>query len=196
MISLNQILEAFLVLFAIIDVFAAMPTVIKLKKQGKTVSASRAGIFSTIMLLVFFYVGDAMLKLFHIDLPSFAVAGSIVIFVIGLEMTLNIHIFRDNKTQGADATFIPVVFPLLTGAGVFTTVLSIRAQYADINMLIAMALNVLVIYLVIRLIDYIEKFLGDALIYMMQKFFGIILLSIALKLFVTNLTYLINQITM
>lgn len=194
MFSTNQILEAFLVLFAIIDVFAAVPTVIELKKQGKTVSASRAGLYSTVMLLVFFYVGDAMLRLFHIDLPSFAVAGSIVIFVIGLEMTLNIRIFRDSKTQGSDATFIPVVFPLLTGAGVFTTVLSIRAQYSDINMLIAMGLNIIVIYFVILLIDYIEKFLGDALIYMIQKFFGVILLAIALKLFITNITYIVEQI--
>lgn len=194
MFNTNQILEAFLVLFAIIDVFAAVPTVIELKKQGKTVSASRAGLYSTIMLLVFFYVGDAMLRLFHIDLPSFAVAGSIVIFVIGLEMTLNIRIFRDSKTQGSDATFIPVVFPLLTGAGVFTTVLSIRAQYSDINMLIAMGLNIIVVYFVILLIDYIEKFLGDALIYMIQKFFGVILLSIALKLFITNITYIVEQI--
>lgn len=194
MFNTNQILEAFLVLFAIIDVFAAVPTVIELKKQGKIVSASRAGLYSTIMLLVFFYVGDAMLRLFHIDLPSFAVAGSIVIFVIGLEMTLNIRIFRDSKTQGNDATFIPVVFPLLTGAGVFTTVLSIRAQYSDINMLIAMGLNIIVVYFVILLIDYIEKFLGDALIYMIQKFFGVILLAIALKLFITNITYIVEQI--
>ncbi len=194
MLDWNQILGAFLVLFAIIDVFAAMPTIINLKKSGKNISAYKASIYSSIMLLAFFYVGDIMLRLFHIDLPSFAVAGSIVIFVIGLEMTLNIRIFKDSKTQGNDATFIPVVFPLLTGAGVFTTVLSIRAQYTDLNMIIAMGLNVFIIYITIALIDYIEKFLGDAIIYMMQKFFGVILLSIALKLFVTNITYLIAQI--
>ncbi len=194
MFDLNQVLGAFLVLFAIIDAFASLPTIITLKKKGKIISAPRAALYSSIMLLAFFYIGDAMLKLFHIDLPSFAVAGSIVIFVIGLEMTLNIHIFRDSKTQGNDATFIPVVFPLLTGAGVFTTVLSIRAQYTDLNMLIAMGLNVLVIYIIIASIDYIEKFLGDAVIYMMQKFFGVILLSIALKLFITNITYIVEQI--
>jgi multiple antibiotic resistance protein len=194
MLDWNQILGAFLVLFAIIDVFAAMPTVIDLKKKGKTISATKAALYSSIMLLMFFYVGDAMLKLFHIDVPSFAVAGSIVIFVIGLEMTLNIHIFRDSKTQGNDATFIPVVFPLLTGAGVFTTLLSIRAQYSDLNMIIAMALNVFVIYLILSSIDYIEKFLGDAVIYMMQKFFGVILLSIAMKLFITNITYIVEHI--
>lgn len=194
MLNVNEIIGAFLVLFAIIDAFAAMPTIINLKKQGKTISASKAALYSSVMLLIFFYVGDAMLRLFHIDLPSFAVAGSIVIFVIGLEMTLNIAIFRDSKTEGNDATFIPVVFPLLTGAGVFTTVLSIRAQYADINMLIAMGLNVVLIFIIIASIDYIEKFLGDAIIYMMQKFFGVILLSIALKLFITNITYIVEQI--
>lgn len=194
MLNVNEIIGAFLVLFAIIDAFAAMPTIINLKKQGKTISASKAALYSSMMLLIFFYVGDAMLRLFHIDLPSFAVAGSIVIFVIGLEMTLNIAIFRDSKTEGNDATFIPVVFPLLTGAGVFTTVLSIRAQYADINMLIAMGLNVVLIFIIIASIDYIEKFLGDAIIYMMQKFFGVILLSIALKLFITNITYIVEQI--
>lgn len=194
MLNVNEIIGAFLVLFAIIDAFAAMPTIINLKKQGKTISASKAALYSSVMLLIFFYVGDAMLRLFHIDLPSFAVAGSIVIFVIGLEMTLNIAIFRDSKTEGNDATFIPVVFPLLTGAGVFTTVLSIRAQYADINMLIAMGLNVALIFIIIASIDYIEKFLGDAIIYMIQKFFGVILLSIALKLFITNITYIVEQI--
>ncbi len=194
MLNVNEIIGAFLVLFAIIDAFAAMPTIINLKKQGKTISASKAALYSSVMLLIFFYVGDVMLRLFHIDLPSFAVAGSIVIFVIGLEMTLNIAIFRDSKTEGNDATFIPVVFPLLTGAGVFTTVLSIRAQYADINMLIAMGLNVVLIFIIIASIDYIEKFLGDAIIYMMQKFFGVILLSIALKLFITNITYIVEQI--
>lgn len=194
MLNVNEIIGAFLVLFAIIDAFAAMPTIINLKKQGKAISASKAALYSSVMLLIFFYVGDAMLRLFHIDLPSFAVAGSIVIFVIGLEMTLNIAIFRDSKTEGNDATFIPVVFPLLTGAGVFTTVLSIRAQYADINMLIAMGLNVALIFIIIASIDYIEKFLGDAIIYMMQKFFGVILLSIALKLFITNITYIVEQI--
>lgn len=194
MLNVNEIIGAFLVLFAIIDAFAAMPTIINLKKQGKTISASKAALYSSVMLLIFFYVGDVMLRLFHIDLPSFAVAGSIVIFVIGLEMTLNIAIFRDSKTEGNDATFIPVVFPLLTGAGVFTTVLSIRAQYADINMLIAMGLNVALIFIIIASIDYIEKFLGDAIIYMMQKFFGVILLSIALKLFITNITYIVEQI--
>ena len=194
MLNVNEIIGAFLVLFAIIDAFAAMPTIINLKKQGKTISASKAALYSSVMLLIFFYVGDVMLRLFLIDLPSFAVAGSIVIFVIGLEMTLNIAIFRDSKTEGNDATFIPVVFPLLTGAGVFTTVLSIRAQYADINMLIAMGLNVVLIFIIIASIDYIEKFLGDAIIYMMQKFFGVILLSIALKLFITNITYIVEQI--
>ena len=194
MLNVNEIIGAFLVLFAIIDAFAAMPTIINLKKQGKTISASKAALYSSVMLLIFFYVGDVMLRLFHIDLPSFAVAGSIVIFVIGLEMTLNIAIFRDSKTEGNDATFIPVVFPLLTGAGVFTTVLSIRAQYTDINMLIAMGLNVALIFIIIASIDYIEKFLGDAIIYMMQKFFGVILLSIALKLFITNITYIVEQI--
>ena len=194
MLDWNQILGAFLVLFAIIDAFAAMPTVIDLKKKVKTISAPKAALYSSIMLLMFFYVRDAMLKLFHIDVPSFAVAGSIVIFVIGLEMTLNIRIFRDSKTQGNDATFIPVVFPLLTGAGVFTTLLSIRAQYSDLNMIIAMALNVFVIYLILSSVDYIEKFLGDAVIYMMQKFFGVILLSIAMKLFITNITYIVEHI--
>ena len=194
MLDINQILGAFLVLFAIIDAFAAMPTVINLKKKGKIISAPRAAFYSLIMLLMFFYVGDAMLKLFHIDVPSFAVAGSIVIFVIGLEMTLNIRIFRDSKTQGNDATFIPVVFPLLTGAGVFTTLLSIRAQYSDLNMIIAMLLNVVVIYIILSSVEYIEKFLGDAVIYMMQKFFGVILLSIAMKLFITNITYIVEHI--
>ena len=125
-------------------------------------------------------------------MPDTVIAA--IVLVAACAIIVGIRIFRDSKTQGNDATFIPVVFPLLTGAGVFTTLLSIRAQYSDLNMIIAMALNVFVIYLILSSVDYIEKFLGDAVIYIMQKFFGVILLSIAMKLFITNITYIVEHI--
>ena len=125
-------------------------------------------------------------------MSSFAIAGSLIIFLFGLEMILDVEIFKSNGPSNVkDATFIPIVFPLLTGAGVLTTVLSIRSQYNDINMLLAMLMNIVVIYFVLSSVEKIEKRLGKNMIYMLQKFFGIILIAIAVKLFIANVTILI-----
>lgn len=193
--NFQQFLSAFLVIFAAIDCIGAIPSILATKRRGSYVDPKKAAICSTIMLFGFFYIGEAFLSLFHLDISSFAIAGSLVVFAIGVEMILDVEIFKSSgPTNSKDATFIPVVFPLLTGAGVLTTLLSIRSQFSDINMLVAMIANVIIIYFVLRFIEKIEAWLGKSTIYMLQKFFGIILLAMAVKLFITNVTLLISKI--
>lgn len=194
--SFQQFLSVFLVLFAAIDSIGVIPVILKTKRKGSLINPKRAALYSAIMLFGFFYIGEAFLSLFHLDISSFAIAGSLVIFVIGMEMILDIEIFKsEGPTVTKDATFMPIVFPLLTGAGVLTTVLTIRSQYDDINMLLAMLANIAVIFFTLKFIEKIEAILGKGVIYMMQKFFGIILLAMAIKLFITNVTLLVEKIS-
>lgn len=192
--NIQDFLSAFIVLFAILDLPGALPVIINIQKKGQRINPLWAALSSFLLLIGFFYVGEAFLNLFGLDISSFAIAGSIVIFLIGLEMTLDIDLFKENAQSQNDATFVPVVFPLLVGAGVLTTLLSIRAQYATVNIITALLANVVCIYLTLKMLPKIDKILGPGIIYILKKFFGIILLSIAMKLFVTNVTLLIGQI--
>ena len=132
----QQFLSAFLVIFAAIDCIGSIPTILSTKRRGAIVNPNKATICAMVMLFGFFYIGEAFLSLFHLDISSFAIAGSLIIFLFGMEMILDVEIFKSNGPSNVkDATFIPIVFPLLTGAGVLTTILSIRSQYSDINML-------------------------------------------------------------
>ncbi len=192
--NLRQFISAFVVLFAVIDAPGAIPVILKLKRGGKTVLAEKASALSLLMFLGFFYVGEAFLNLFKLDISSFAVAGSLIIFIMALEMILDIDIFREKPDMPKDATFIPVVFPLFAGAGSLTTLLSIRAQFSDINIICAILANIVIIYGVIKMAKRLNLMLGNGFIYMLQKFFGIILLAISVKLFTTNITVLIEHI--
>ena len=152
----------------------------------------KATVISFVLLIGFFYAGDMMLKLFHVDIESFAVAGAFVIFLMSLEMILDVEIFK-NQGPIKEATLVPLVFPLLAGAGAFTTLLSLRSEYAPVNIVIALVLNMVWVYVVLKLTDRIERFLGKGGIYVIRKFFGIILLAISARLFTANLTLLIEQ---
>lgn len=192
--NMQQFVSAFFVLFAIIDILGSIPIIITLRKKGKQIKPSKTAALAFLMFILFFYVGEAFLDLFHVDISSFAVAGSLIIFVMALEMILDIDIFKSREDAPKDSSFFPVVFPLIAGAGALTTLLSIRSQYADINVLAAVVCNIIVVYLVLKLTKRIEKLLGAGIIYMFQKFFGIILLAISVKLFTTNLTFMIENI--
>ena len=192
--NIQEFISAFVVLFAVIDVTGSIPIFLSLKKKGKKINALKAALFSLIMFMGFFYVGEAFLHLFHVDISSFAIAGSLIIFVMSMEMILDIEIFKNSPDSPKDATFIPVVFPLIAGAGGLTTLLSIRSQYADINIILAVLLNVLWVYIVLKLSKKIDRILGAGTIYMLQKFFGIILLAISVKLFTHNLAILLKDI--
>jgi len=192
-LSLQEIASAFIVLFAVIDVLGSTPIIIDLKKQGRPVSAPKATILSTVLLLLFFFAGDALLRLFSVDIASFAVAGSLVIFLMSLEMILDVVIFK-NQGPIKSATLIPIVFPLIAGAGSFTTLLSLRAEYAQINIIIALLLNMLLVYLVLKLTERAEHIISQAAIYLLRKFFGIILLAISVRLFTANISTLVSNV--
>ena len=190
----QEFVSAFVVLFAVIDITGSIPVILTLKKRGKKINAAKAALLALIMFFIFFFVGEAFLNLFNVDISSFAVAGSFIIFIVALVMILDIEIFKDTPDAPKDATFVPVVFPLIAGAGALTTLLSIRAQYNDINILLAVICNMVIVYLVLKLTKRIERMLGAGFIYMLQKFFGIILLAISVKLFTTNITFLVEHI--
>ena len=193
--DIAQFTGAFVVLFAIIDIVGTLPVIINLQHNGRNVSASRASWISLFLFVGFMYMGEAFLSLFGLDVSSFAVAGSIIVFIIAMEMVLDISIFRQDPSVGNDATFTPVVFPLIAGAGSFTTLLSIRSQYSDFNILLAIMANVLIVYVVLKSARKLEKILSPGVICIFQKAFGIILLSISVKLFTSNLTLMINKMT-
>ncbi|MBQ7540048.1 MAG: MarC family protein [Bacteroidaceae bacterium] len=191
-LSWEQIASAFLVLFAIIDVLGSTPIFISLKERGRPINALKATLLSTVLLVAFYYAGDAALKFFNVDIQSFAVAGAVLIFIVALEMLLDIEIFKYSGPS-KEATLIPVVFPLIAGAGAFTTLLSLKAEYASTNIMIGLALNMIFVYIVIRAADKINRYVSQNIIYVLRKFFGVILLAIAVRLFTTNLLTLINS---
>ncbi len=192
--NIQDFVSCFFVLFAIIDLPGAIPIILNLRKKGKSIKPKKTSLLSLLMFFVFFYVGDAFLSLFSVDITSFAIAGSLIIFVMAIEMILDIEIFKSNADAPKDSSFFPVVFPLLAGAGALTTILSLNSQYAAINILLAIVLNCVCIYIALKLTKYIERLLGAGGIYLMKKFFGIILLAISVKLFTTNMTFLIEKI--
>lgn len=191
--NFQQMISAFIVLFAVIDIIGSIPIIINLKDKGKEVNALKATVISFILMIGFFYAGDFMLKLFHVDIASFAVAGAFVIFLLSLEMILDIEIFK-NTGPIKEATLVPLVFPLLAGAGSFTTLLSLRAEYASINIVTALILNMLWVYFVVRMTRQVERLLGKGGIYIIRKFFGIILLAISVRLFTANITILLEAL--
>lgn len=188
-INFTEILSAFLVLLGIIDIVGAIPIILQIKEKGRSVSAIKATLYSFALMVGFFYGGNWILNIFNCDIDSFAAAGAILIFFMALEMILDVEIFK-NTGPIKEATLVPIVFPLLAGAGVFTTLISLRAMYADINILIGLTINMIWVYFVIRSTDKIQRILGAGGIYFIRKFFGIILLAISVKLFTENISKL------
>ena len=191
--NIQELISAFIVLFAVIDIIGAIPIILTLKQNGRSVNATKATSISFVLLIGFFYVGDMMLRLFQVDIASFAIAGAFVIFLMSLEMILDVEIFK-NQGPIKEATLVPLVFPLLAGAGAFTTLLSLRSEYASINIIVALVLNMAWVYVVLKMTGRIERILGKGGIYVIRKFFGIILLAISARLFTANLTLLIEQL--
>ena len=190
--NLRELLSSFVVLLAITDIPGNLPIVINLQNKGIKISARRAFIYSLVLLVFFFYAGEAFLKLFGLDISSFAIAGALIVFLFSLEMILDINLVCEGTDISGDATFVPVVFPLFVGT--LTALLAIRSQYADINVLLAVLLDCVAIYGTIRLSRFFKKHLSSAAIYVMKKFFGMVLLAISVKLFITNVAELVRQI--
>jgi len=182
--SLLEILAAFMVLFAIIDIPGSIPIIIDIKSKGVKVNSVKVTVVSALILLAFLLIGSPLLGVFGIDVSSFAIAGSFIIFLLAMEMILGIEIFKQDA-HGSGAIF-PIAFPLIAGAGSITTILSLKAEYQTINILVALTLNMIVVYLVLRLTFVFEKVLGNGGLQILRKVFGVILLSIAIKLFLSN----------
>lgn len=183
-LSLIEILAAFMVLFAIIDIPGSIPIIIDLKSKSGDVKSAKVTLVSFIILLAFLLIGSPLLGIFGIDVKSFAIAGSFIIFLIAMEMILGIELFKHESAGGG--SIFPIAFPLIAGAGSITTILSLKAEYETINILIALILNMGIIYIVLRLTSFFEKILGVGGLQILKKIFGVILLSIAIKLFITN----------
>ena len=192
--NFREFISAFVVLQAIIDVPGNIPIVLNIQNKGIHISARRAALYSLLLMVIFLYTGEAFLRLFGLDISSFAIAGALIIFLISLEMILDVNIFCEGTDISNDATIIPVVFPLFVGAGVLTTLLSLSSQYNDINILLASFVNCILIYFAIRISRVLKKYLSKTTLYVLKKSFGMILLAISVKLFITNLTVLIHQI--
>ncbi len=194
-ISILEIVSAFLVLFAIIDVTGSVPIFLNLRAQNRTIHPEKAALYSLLILVGFLFVGEWILKLFQLDVSSFAVAGAVVLLIISIEMIFGVEIFKHDNTHSSDSsTLFPVVFPLIAGPGSFTTLLSMRAEYYTINIIIAVLLNLIIVYFVLRFLDPVKKLLGDSGAYILKKFFGVILMAISVKLLTSNLSALIASV--
>lgn len=192
-ISFTQILSTFVVLFALIDVLGSVPIFLNFTKDKKDVNPLQTALYAFIIMAAFLFVGEGLLNLFNVDVSSFAVAGALVIFIISIEMIFGIEVFRNDAPNGA-STFVPIVFPLIAGPGTFTALLSMRAEYSVLNILIALFANMIIVFFVLKNLKLIQKIVGIGGVYVMRKFFGIILMAIAVKLFTSNINALLHSL--
>ncbi len=189
--DLKETFTATLVLFAVIDIIGSIPIIIDLRRRAGHIQSEKASIVAVIIMIAFLFIGEKILRLIGIDVNSFAVAGAFVIFFLALEMILGIQLYRDDAPE--TASVVPLAFPLIAGAGTMTTILSLRAEYALINVIIAIMINSIFVYVVLKLSKRIENLLGKGGISVVRKIFGVILLAIAVKLFAANIQELFNK---
>lgn len=191
MIDPKALLTVTFTLFAIIDIVGAVPVLISLKEKMGGINELKSTLVAGALMILFLYAGEAFLNLLALDVRSFAVGGSIVIFILGLEMVLGIEFFKSEKDIRA-ATVVPIAFPLIAGSGTLTTVMSLKANYGQTTLLIAILVNLVIVFIVLKSLGYIAKLLGAAGLIAVRKFFGVILLAIAVKIFATNAPGLIK----
>ena len=187
--NFTHILSAFVVLFVLIDVLGSVPIFLNFTKDGRKVEPLRAALYAFVIMAAFLFIGDWVLKLFNVDVSSFAVAGALVIFIISVEMIFGIEVFK-NDAPGGSATLVPIVFPLIAGPGTFTALLSMRAEFSAQDIIIALFLNMIIVFLVLKNLNIVQRIVGIGGVYVMRKFFGIILMAIAVKLFTSNISSL------
>jgi len=182
--DLKEIATVTMILFAVIDVIGSVPVIIGLKQKVGEIQSGKASLVSMAIMVAFLFVGESILQLIGLTTKDFAIAGSLVIFFIALEMILGIRLYKDEVS--ATASVVPLAFPLIAGTGTLTTLLSMKAQYNTIALLIGIVINVVIVYVVLKNIKHIERILGVGGIAILRKVFGIILLAIAVKIFRTN----------
>ncbi len=190
-LSIKEILTAFMVLFAVIDIVGNIPIVIDLRKKVGHIQSEKASIIAGVIMILFLFLGKSILKLIGIGVNSFAVAGSFILFFIALEMILGITLYKEEENNPMTASVFPLAFPLIAGPGSLTTLLSLRAEFRIENIILAVILNVLVIFIVLKTSQKIERIIGPNGISIIRKVFGVILLAIAVKLFTANIKVLL-----
>ena len=190
-LDFGELITVTFTLFAVIDIIGSVPILVSIKQKLGGISELRATLISGALMILFLFVGEAFLKLLNLDVGSFAVGGSIVIFIVGLEMVLGLEFFKSDKDVKA-ATVVPIAFPLIAGSGTLTTIMSLKANYGETILLIAILLNLIFVYIVLKLLGAIARLLGPAGLIAVRKFFGVILLAIAVKIFATNAAGLIK----
>ena len=184
-IDIKEFFSASMILFAVIDVIGNIPLILVLREKYKIIESEKASIISLGIMILFLYLGEIILNLLGVDINSFAVAGSIIILFIATEMILGINLYKDKNPK--TASIVPIAFPLIAGPGTLTTLISIRSEYDKINIILAIIINMIIVYMVLKSSEKIEKFLGSQGIQILRKIFGIILLAIGIKLFTTNI---------
>jgi multiple antibiotic resistance protein len=184
-LDFREIATATMILFAVIDIIGSIPIIIDLKKKAGKIQSEKASVVAGILMIVFLFLGKQILNLIGIDVNSFAVAGSLILFFLALEMILGITLYKDDAPE--TAAVVPLAFPLIAGAGTMTSILSLRAEYETINIIVAIIVNIIFVYLVLKSSGKIEHFLGKQGINVVRKIFGVILLAIAVKLFAANI---------
>ncbi len=182
--NLREIATVGMVLFAVIDIVGSIPIIINLRAKHGHIESEKASFVAGLIMIVFLFIGEEFLSLIGIDVHSFAVAGSFVLFFLALEMILGIHLYRDEEANSA--SIVPIAFPLIAGAGTMTTLLSLRSQFHTINIIIGIILNIVLVYFVLKSSGKIEKMLGKNGLGVVRKTFGVVLLAIAVKLFAAN----------
>lgn len=187
LININEIVTISLTLFAVIDILGSIPVLIGIKKKMGDISALTATVVSGALMILFFLAGNDILKFMGLDVSSFAIAGSIIIFILGLEMILGMEFFKPDGGSAKTGSIVPIAFPLIAGSGTLTTILSLKATYHQYNVLIGILVNLVIIFIIIRSLNAMEKLLGPAGILVIRKFFGVILIAIAVKIFRENM---------
>lgn len=187
-----EIITSSMVLFAVVDIIGSIPIILDLQKKGGEIEALKATLVALGVLIAFTFLGEKLLGLFGVDISSFAIAGSFILFIMGVEMALGIEIIKYDGPSGV--SIVPIAFPLVAGAGSFTTVLALRAEYAIENLVVAIVLNMIFVYIVLRSTKIVERFLGEGGIHILRKVFGIILLAISVKLFMSNVAIQIHSL--
>ncbi len=187
----NDALSAFLILFAVIDILGSIPIIVTLRKKVGQVQSEKATLVAGAIMIVFLFLGERLLHLLGVDVQSFAIAGSFVLFFLALEMILGITLYKEESPN--TASIVPIAFPMIAGAGTMTSLVSLRAEFATINIIIAIVLNMIVVYAVLKNTERIERILGSGGLSILRKVFGVILLAIAVKLFFANLIPLLQN---
>lgn len=190
--DIKDIISTTLILFSVIDIIGNIPIIIDLKDRGIKIESGKASLVALLIMSIFLYSGESILSLFGIDVESFAVAGSIILFLLGLEMILGVTLFKDDPKSNS-GTLVPIAFPLIAGAGTMTTIISLQSKYSFIDIQIGIIINIILVFVVLRTSSWIRSKIGPGGANVLRKLFGIILLAIAIKLFRENFHLIISQ---